>query len=924
MRFRKIMALILACVFVAGAVATMAGCNTNNGGDVKKDEPPKSKRTNVFGGTEVEIPEDMGYVQNFFYSDKELFMTFSTDYTAIVNAEGEEVERRKGYFWQENGGVNWDYDYGDDEVIIYDTYEPVETKPATDTGMDVEGEDNWNKHVDVVTPGSDDTSLLLPDKWELRYYNILSVCIASLEKNADGRYSSRVIDLDLGYGGYDDKTGGSNMGSSFVDSDGNLVILAEHYQYGSGYYGDYGYPEDETETEEFGVDDKADIEEPIDVIDDYSYRHWYVLDTVDLATGKLKESRDLTEAFKNAGVNLEETWVQQVVCTSDGTLALVMNSDVMYIGKDGSYLGKTTVDGWVNKIVSMGNGFMILYSDDMGNMKYERVDNGKGSPMNLDLDGHTYYDVLAASDEKLFFYDEGGITLYDLTTGKLSEYLNFINCDMDYFGGNVAGILNDGRVIFINNRWGGGIIYDTAVYRSSYKAGGYQQGKMTVEIYERIPDEQMAEEVLVTIGSAVSDYNLVRTMIRFNKKNTGVRVQLQSYEKYNDADSDWKGGYDQFNKDLSTGKVPDIIFMNSQMPVDSLYRNKVFEDLTRYVEALDQSKYLTNIFDATKVGEKMYSIILTYSVQTMFAKSKFVGTEPGWTFERFMQVLNTMPEGMEAFWGLSRDEIMNLFFGNSLDSLVNWDTGETEFETQGFIDFIKYLKNCREKNIYTEFYESMGDDYDEEKYREFNEKTELKYFRDEALIENYYVSSMVDLLYLQQTFATKDITAIGYPTRSGNGMLITPQCEMAIGARSKAKDQAWEFIKFMLDDDEFYSSYWGFTVNRENMDEKARNAKDNWWDGDYIDEWTLNWWKEAGYSQEYIDYQTARNVKFSEEAVQQMYDLIKGATMVSRTDPGLVEIIKDELSSFFGGTKSAEETARIIAGRARTYISEHS
>ncbi len=53
-------------------------------------------------------------------------------------------------------------------------------------------------------------------------------------------------------------------------------------------------------------------------------------------------------------------------------------------------------------------------------------------------------------------------------------------------------------------------------------------------------------------------------------------------------------------------------------------------------------------------------------------------------------------------------------------------------------------------------------------------------------------------------------------------------------------------------------------------------------------------------------------------------ELIGGAKEIQRIDNDLVDIIKEELSVFFSGTRSAEETAKIIASRARIYISENS
>ena len=53
-------------------------------------------------------------------------------------------------------------------------------------------------------------------------------------------------------------------------------------------------------------------------------------------------------------------------------------------------------------------------------------------------------------------------------------------------------------------------------------------------------------------------------------------------------------------------------------------------------------------------------------------------------------------------------------------------------------------------------------------------------------------------------------------------------------------------------------------------------------------------------------------------------DIVSTATTVVRYDKKLTEIINEELSSFYGGTKSAADTAGIIDSRAKIYISENS
>ena len=67
-----------------------------------------------------------------------------------------------------------------------------------------------------------------------------------------------------------------------------------------------------------------------------------------------------------------------------------------------------------------------------------------------------------------------------------------------------------------------------------------------------------------------------------------------------------------------------------------------------------------------------------------------------------------------------------------------------------------------------------------------------------------------------------------------------------------------------------------------------------------------------------------RNQPLDEATIDQTMDISRGATKVQRIDSALLDIINEELSVFFSGTRSAEETARIINSRASIYVSENS
>ena len=292
-----------------------------------------------------------------------------------------------------------------------------------------------------------------------------------------------------------------------------------------------------------------------------------------------------------------------------------------------------------------------------------------------------------------------------------------------------------------------------------------------------------------------------------------------------------------------------------------------------------------------------------------------------------MKVIHSMPEGMRAFFDMGRDTIVSNLFRVSLASFVNWDEGTTQFESQGFIDFMKYLAACPEYGYWQEYYESMGDDYvyDEDKEREMQEGYSLRFYNDTALFNVASIGSYTDFLYQRNDFASKDITAIGYPTdkEGSNGTVIVPSMEMAIGAGSKVKNEAWEILKFFMTDEDLNSGSYRFSISKARNEEKKSTASENYYYSEPNED-DFAWYRDYGYSEEYITYMKNSRQPYDQAAVDYVQTLIDGAAEVQRTDEDLVDIVTEELSVFFSGTRSAEETARIIASRAKIYISENS
>ncbi|MBQ8513697.1 MAG: carbohydrate ABC transporter substrate-binding protein [Clostridia bacterium] len=891
MTAKRIAAAALAGLMALSCASALTSCKKDKG-------PVMSRRTNVYAGEELPLPEGVTYVQNMFTANESVYLIYNTEYSIVRNEMGEEMLRKAGYYWQ---AMNYEEVVEDtivdeeiavpyaasakiavETAVAVETEAPVVEVPETEADVDLNGDGIADKPAssDVKLPTSADeivfgeqySNVLLPEGWYFDYTSVQSLAqvpfaggdpvVTEVPKNDPDAYSSAMS----------------------ISPAGDLYMIMQKWSY-----------DEET----------------------MMSTTKYTLERINITTGELVSTADLNAELANADLDPNNFYIGSLTIDNAGNLYVNADSVIIQLDENGKYVSKTELDsGWINQLLGMGDKLMVMfYSDTAQTYQIKIMENGElTSVESVTLKNlmQNYYGLYGTGENKLYYGTASGISVYDFTTDTAEEILNYINSDIDFNTVNRTIVLPDGRVLMSNTDWSS------------------NENNTTLSIMERIPDEQLKDEIIVTVGSTTTDYQLTKAIIAYNKKNTGTRISVKSYDQYNNQENEWTGAVTQFNNDIITGNVPDIVLISSDLPSASYFKKGIFADLNQFIDdeeiGIDRSKYLANVFDACSLDGRQYSMILSFRLRTLMAKSQYVGTESGWTFEDMMKVINTMPEGMRAFFDQGRDGIISSFFSMAMSSFVDWGDGTTKFESEGFIDFIKYLSTCPEKGYWEAYYDTMGDNYvyDEEKEREMQENYELRHYRGTALFEFAYMNSFTALLEQMSNFATTEVTAIGFPTddESSNGAMILPNIELAISAKSSAKEQAWDIIKFFMDDETLNNASWRFSTNIEIMEKSLANASENYYYYNSGDDYS--WYLEAGYSEDYVNYLKSRNIPFDQAACDAVMDLVKGAKEVQRSDSALVDIIKEELSVFFAGSRSAEETARIIASRANIYIAENS
>ncbi|MBE6598487.1 MAG: extracellular solute-binding protein [Ruminococcaceae bacterium] len=852
---KRIVSAALAGMMVLSSLSILSSC------DGKDDGPTKTKRTNVYKGTEVPLPDGINYIDNLLVGGDKIYLFYSKEVERPWDPEldGEVVEE----------GVLPDIavPYGaaaaatSSLAVMLPVTEAAEEEAAVEENI---AEDDIAVEEPVVEEPVNEV-----------YYDYIS-CLCTM--NPDGT-DMREYELEI--------NGNSYISSMCVDPTGTLWIMEQ----------EWWSNEDYTESGTF-----------------------YSVYPFDLETGTAAYNLDLNIMIEESGL-VEEGgyyYVNRFYVDGNGKLHFSLENGIITCdAKTGEVTGKCAIeDGWMSGMMISGDRVYVsvyennssayaVYSYDPTASELQKVESAVLSEVMANM----YNTDGVYPEGKIYLRDASGIKVYDFATDTAAELLNYINCDIDSSNMNSVCYTADGRVV------------------SSYTDWNEGEGKSYCIVYERIPDEEMAEEVIITIAATYNDYNLRRAVIRFNKRNTGVRIAINSYDSYNNQENEWTGAVTQLNADLVSGKVPDILMIDSELPAESYFRQNMFADLNKYIDGengLDRATLLDNILRASEQNGKLYSIIPSFYLYTLAAKPEYVGTEPGWTLEEMMNTINTMPEGMNAFFEYSRDQVMENMLRYSMDSFINWETGETYFDTEGFIDFIEYLKTLPEKGYWEAYYENTQE-YDPQIEMQMQEDFDLRFYKDIALFSMQYISNFNGFTNAVRSFATDDVTLIGYPTREegSNGATIIPEMELAVCSASDCKDEAWAFLKWLLTDEEYLDNLYSFTLNKEKLEELRAQAEE---ENEYYWEMTEDdyAWYYDNYSEEYVTYLKNSQRKYTPEDGARVMELLGGLTRIARTDSKVTDIITEELSGFFGGTKTAEQTADVINNRVRTYVSENS
>jgi multiple sugar transport system substrate-binding protein len=396
------------------------------------------------------------------------------------------------------------------------------------------------------------------------------------------------------------------------------------------------------------------------------------------------------------------------------------------------------------------------------------------------------------------------------------------------------------------------------------------------------------------------------------------------------SNEDAPGYVKRVTTDIMGGKGADIYAMD-ELPYHKYAASGSLTDLRYFMEAdpeFDSANFITNIFEGTKFRGGQFMLPTTFQFSLMLFDREKAGEKASAKFRAkneftYWEMTDAVKQrfaadesGAKIMDFMSVDDLTGIMF-NSLLRLNFTDYVNMADNTVNFTDgtFTGFL---------TKYKEQMGNNYFKSKLTEGEGNTIGGYQNPNNLI-GYYFKEMPSYK-VKDIFMNEAMTAVGkpdiysYSVKPNDeilGIMLNDKGQggfgfntgFAMNSNSGNKKLAWEFLKFLLDEEmQLSTNIWDFPVNRTAYEHFVKLFITEM--PNYVDGFT-----------EIEDDKEARQMALT-EFTRHMEEIVPKLQYAIIYDDTVHDMISSEAFAFFDGEKTAEEAAQELQNKVGMYLNE--
>ena len=317
----------------------------------------------------------------------------------------------------------------------------------------------------------------------------------------------------------------------------------------------------------------------------------YVLRTFD-NSGNIISEKDLSDRLSGAS---------DMICDGEGNIFVNVNNSFNVFDKDGNFIFATDKLESLNSYVS---GLILTNTETAAVVSASVGENAHLSIVELDVDAknfgaeHILSDVFANSlysgSGEYLCYLQGDTGIIGIRADNFEKEMVISLLDIGIDTSQITEFISCGDGSFV-----------TGGYTHSTQKDGFVCSRI-------IPADEKNSKKILTLG-CFSMNGFWRTAIaEFNRKSENHIIKAVSYSDGNNGVmNDRDNALNNFNIEIISGNIPDILILDSDMPYDNYANKGLFADIYELMDSdpeYNRDKFMPNVISALERDGKLYGL----------------------------------------------------------------------------------------------------------------------------------------------------------------------------------------------------------------------------------------------------------------------------------------------------------------------------
>lgn len=436
-----------------------------------------------------------------------------------------------------------------------------------------------------------------------------------------------------------------------------------------------------------------------------------------------------------------------------------------------------------------------------------------------------------------------------------------------------------------------GMNYDRIFYAPDGKYITIQGGVPT--LWSAIKDENLTT---LTLAAYHLSYPMEMLVNMFNESSSDCKIKVVDYAAYEDSGSE--NGLMLLNADIVAGFTPDLYDLTS-LNVQSFVRNGLLEDMQSFLASrgIQASDYVSSVFEQLETEDGLFYMMPSFTLISVIGSRDMLGGDAHLTIEKFFSAAAELSP--EALFGpeLTREEFLRYTLLFNADEYLNENSKTCQFVSSSFGRFIEFAASLPEEVDYSQI---------------DSQDISRAYAGEQQLVFSSVSGDLVSVFsYYDTAFAGKG-EYVGFPSDLSSGTAIVPSCLIGVSSDSLRKEQAMDFIAFILSDYcQTSQAVFGLPIVQNALEKR-------------MDYWVSEYEK---YDKSLITVYDGSRVEIGRSASadyarERVCAAIAAADTLTVFDEALFQLVYAECQSYFSGRTSLSQCLETLQSKVRIYLAE--